>query len=182
MYDPTFSRFSRSPTSDRQTDKPVGFYGPIAPPGPNAPSSECPPNTCHVMSFHVTCHVISCQRCRVVPLRPIWTIMVAAKLDHSRVLATKFHRNRLTLKGRSAGQRHTGRQTWANFKLYLLHQFCSNWVEIFFTIHRRHRRKKMMDQNLEIRILWFLRIFWNFQKGVARSLCGRSGPLWSRPN
>ena len=23
--------------------------------------------------------------------------------------------------------------------------------------------------------------FWNFQKGVARFLCGRSGPLWSRP-
>jgi len=24
--------------------------------------------------------------------------------------------------------------------------------------------------------------FLNFQKGVARSLCSRSGPLWSRPN
>jgi len=32
------------------------------------------------------------------PLRPIWTIMVAAKLDHSRVLVTKFHQNRSTLK------------------------------------------------------------------------------------
>jgi len=52
----------------------------------------------------------------------------------------------------------------------------------FFTIHRRHRCKKMMDQNFEIRILWFFKIFWNFQKGVVRSLCGRSGPLWSRPN
>jgi len=30
--------------TDRHTDKPVGFYGPIAPAGPNAPSSECPPN------------------------------------------------------------------------------------------------------------------------------------------
>jgi len=29
----------------------------------------------------------------------------------------------------------------------------------------------MMDQNFEIQILWFLRIFWNFQKGIARSLC-----------
>jgi len=37
--------------------------------------------------------------------------MVAAKLDQSRVLETKFHQNRLTLKGRSAGQRHTDRQT-----------------------------------------------------------------------
>jgi len=26
------------------TSKPVGFYGPIAPTGPNAPSSECLPN------------------------------------------------------------------------------------------------------------------------------------------
>jgi len=24
--------------------------------------------------------------------------------------------------------------------------------------------------------------FLNFQKGVALYLCGRSGPLWSRPN
>jgi len=37
--------------------------------------------------------------------------MVAAKLDQSRVLETKFRQNRLTLKGRSAGQRHTDRQT-----------------------------------------------------------------------
>ena len=28
--------------ADIHTDKPVGFYGPIAPPVPNAPSSECP--------------------------------------------------------------------------------------------------------------------------------------------
>ena len=47
----------------------------------------------------------------MVPLRPIWTIMVAAKLDQSRVLVTKFRENRLMLKGRSAGQRHTDRQT-----------------------------------------------------------------------
>jgi len=40
----------------------------------------------------------------------------------------------------------------AEFKMYLLRQFCSNRVE-FFTIHRRHRRKKMMDHNFEIRIL-----------------------------
>ena len=51
------------------------------------------------------------KKCRAIPLRPIWTIMVAAKLDHSRVLVTKFHQNWLTLKGRSASQRHTDRQT-----------------------------------------------------------------------
>jgi len=38
------------------------------------------------------------KRHRAVPLRPIWTVMVAAKLDQSRVLVTKFRQNRLTLK------------------------------------------------------------------------------------
>ena len=47
------------------------------------------------------------KRCCAVPLQPIWTIMVAAKLDHSRVLVTKFSQNRPTVKGRSASQRHT---------------------------------------------------------------------------
>jgi len=51
------------------------------------------------------------KRRHAVPLRPMWTIMVAAKLDHSRVFLTKFHQNRSTLNGRSAGQRHTDRQT-----------------------------------------------------------------------
>jgi len=41
---------------------------------------------------------------------------------------------------------------------------------------------KMMDQNFEIRIV----ILENFLKISKRrrmgSLCGRSGPLWSRPN
>jgi len=37
----------------------------------------------------------------------MWTIMVAAKLDHSGVLVTKFRQNRSMLKGRSSGQRHT---------------------------------------------------------------------------
>jgi len=43
----------------------------------------------------------------------MWTIMVAAKVDHSRVFVTKFHQNWSTLKGRSAGERrtHTDRQT-----------------------------------------------------------------------
>jgi len=63
--------------------------------------------------------------------------MVAAKLDQSRVLVTKFHQNRLTLKGRSAGQRYTdtqtnsaenkgpsglqsGQQIWSSFSHYTL--------------------------------------------------------------
>jgi len=138
--------------------------------------------------------------------------MVAAKLDQSRVLMTKFRQNRSTLKGRSAGQRHTHRQTSrlvftarlrpqfrtppvpnarssecprasiaarrraagsirisrrascccssaiagiaiaANFKIYLLRQFCSNRVQFFYNTQET-RTQKMMDQNFEIRIL-----------------------------
>ena len=51
------------------------------------------------------------KRRREVPLQSIWTIMVAAKLDQSGVPVNKFYQNRSTLKGRSAGQRHTDRQT-----------------------------------------------------------------------
>ena len=46
--------------------------------------------------------------------------MVAAKLDQSRVLVTKFRQNRLTLKGRSAGQRHTDRQTHRQTRLKIM--------------------------------------------------------------
>ena len=53
----------------------------------------------------------SSKRRHAVPLRPIWTIMVAAKLDHSRDLVTKFRQNRSTLKGGSASQRQTDTQT-----------------------------------------------------------------------
>jgi len=52
----------------------------------------------------------------------MWTSMVATKLDQSGVLVTKFRQNRLTLKGRSAGQRHTDRQT--QLKIMAL-QFCN---------------------------------------------------------
>jgi len=62
------------------------------------------------------------KRRRAVPLRPIWTIMVAAKVDQSRVLVTKFRQNRLTMKGRSAGagQRHTDRQNHRQTRLKIL--------------------------------------------------------------
>jgi len=57
------------------------------------------------------------ERRRAVSLQPIWSIMVAAKLDQSGVLVTKFHQNRLTFKGRSAGQRHTDTQTHRQTRL-----------------------------------------------------------------
>jgi len=93
------------------------------------------------------------KRRRAVPLRPIWSIMVAAKLDHSRVLV--FRQNQLTLKGRSAGrsagQRHTDTQIEANFKMYLLSVLFES--SRFFYSAQETQTQKRMDQNFEIRIL-----------------------------
>jgi len=52
--------------------------------------------------------------------------MVAARLDQSRVLVTKFRQNQLTLKG-SASQRHTDRQTRLKIRAV---QVC-NWAKNF---------------------------------------------------
>jgi len=54
--------------------------------------------------------------------------MVAAKLDHSRVLVTKFRQNQSTMKGISAGQRQADRQTHRQTQLKIrAHQVC-NWA------------------------------------------------------
>jgi len=71
------------------------------------------------------------KRCRTVPLRPIWTIMVVAKLDQTGVFVTKFRQNRLTLKGRSAGQRHTHRQIHRQTRLKIMAlQVCNRAIYI----------------------------------------------------
>jgi len=50
--------------------------------------------------------------------------MVAAKLDHSRVLVSKFHQNGSTLNGRSAGQRHAQTDRQMQLKIMAL-QVCN---------------------------------------------------------
>ena len=238
--------------TDRQTDKPVGFYGPNAPPGPNAPSSECPPNvmpdseraqipkfrtrstpnlwtrqmstfwtyqfaarlwhtlpaangvaavlrarcSALVLAALSGCRIRTCviaigadfkmyllhqfrsnwvefflqdtgdtdaeddgpefwnsnsvifenflkfsKRRRVVPLRPIWTIMVAAKVDQSGVLVTKFRQNRLTLKGRSAGQTHTHTHTQTDRQDR--HRTDSIGWTVFQTVTQKRMRKAL---------------------------------------
>ena len=60
-----------------------------------------------------------------VPLRPIWTIMVAAKLDRVGSLWPKFHQNRLTLKVEvPVRDTHTDRQTDKRLKIIAL-QVCN---------------------------------------------------------
>jgi len=185
------------------SNKPVGFYGLIAPPGPNAPSSECPSNVCPIPSperaqipnFWV--HSISNLWTR--PMSSFWTYLFAVHICHtlpqmgsSSVLRVR-RRKALVIAASTRWWRRAhsiGRECrvhtcimaiGADFNMYLLRQFCSNLVEFFYNTQET-QMQQMMDKNIEIRILWFLRIFWNFQKGVARSLCGWFGPLWSWPN
>ena len=123
--------------TNNRKHKPVGFYSPIAPPVWNAPEFR----SLDVNFVRMEWNFFPIQETQMQKMmdqnfeiwilwflrifwnfqkgvtQPIWTIMVAAKLDQSRVLVTKFCQNWLTLKGRSAGQRHTvrqplDRQTW----------------------------------------------------------------------
>jgi len=82
--------------------------------------------------------------------------MVAAKLDQSRVLVTKFRQNRFTLKGSlrlnaTIGDDRREVAGMADFKMYLLLQLCSNRVD--FLQYTGDTVKKMMDQNFEIRFM-----------------------------
>ena len=54
----------------------------------------------------------------------------------------------LQLRGRGCRVRTCVMAIGADFKMYLLRQFCSNRVE-FFIIHRRHRRKKWWTRILK---------------------------------
>jgi len=67
----------------------------------------------------------------------------------------------------------------ANFKMYLLRQFCSNRVK-FFLQYTGDTDAKMMDQNFEIRILIFGN-FLKFSKRRPRRLCVRWGSRCPSP-
>ena len=111
----------------RDTDKPVGFYGPIAPPVPNAPSSRiCGQNPRNDADATFLDPHISVVDCRCTAPRRQYT--AAARYDRREV----------------AGM--------ANFKIYLLRQFCSNRVE-FFLQYTGDTEAKKTDQNFEIQIL-----------------------------
>ena len=91
------------------------------------------------------------------------------------VHVTKFRQNRLTLKGRSAGrsasQRHTDRQTGANFKCISSVSFV--WIEsISFAVHRRHKRKNRSTRILKFEFSDLWEFSWNFQIDVTR-------PIWT---
>jgi len=121
----------RDTQTDRETDKPVGFYGPIVPPGPNAPSLECPPNVmpnskfrmCPDPEFPNALHSEFMNTPNVeflnVPLcsTPM-SYLASSKWGHP--LCYGHATVRLCLM--AIGE---------DFKMYLLRQFCSKRVEFF---------------------------------------------------
>jgi len=78
--------------------------------------------------------------------------MVAAKLDNSRVHDCD------QVSSKSDGGVASILAIGADFKMYLLRQFCSNRVD-FLQYTEDIDAKKMMEQNFEIRIMSFLGIF-----------------------
>jgi len=157
--------------ADTRSDKPVGFYSPIAPSGPNAPSSECPPNVVPNCEFR-TCQIPN-FRTRSIPnlwTRPMWsfwTYLFAPRLCHtlpaangsSAVLRLVLAASTRCLRrahsiGRGCRVHTCVMAIGADFKMYLLRHFYSNRVELFYN-RQETQTEKMMDKNFDIRILWF---------------------------
>jgi len=102
--------------ANRQTDKPVGFYGPIVHPVPNAPISRiCGQNPRNdADATFMDPHICVVDR-RCTPPRRQYT--AAARYDRREV------------------------DGMANFKTYLLRQFCSSRVEFFYNTQEIQTQK-----------------------------------------
>jgi len=119
---------------------------------PNVPRSRISEHAPFQIYEHAQCQVFerTClQRAHVIPC---WQQMgLTAVLWACRsVLVLPAKHRRAHSSGRGFHVHTCVMAIGADFKMYLLRQFCWNRVEFFFTILRRHRRKKMMDQNFEI--------------------------------
>ena len=162
LQDIVVDRLNTQATHQQHNDKPVGFYGPIAPPGPNAPSSECPPNvvpnsefrTCPDPEFPNELHSEFMNTPNVEFLNiPLCSAAISYLAGSALMLAAS---TRCWRQAHSTGRRchvHTSVMAiGADFKMYLLRQFCSNRVKFFYNTQETQTRK-MMDQNFEIRLL-----------------------------
>ena len=127
------------PDSQKCINKPVGFYGSIAPPGPNVPSSECPPNvmpnsqfrTCPDPEFpsapfriyeHAQCQVFEVPLCSA-------PMSYLAGSKWGRPLCYGHAAARWCLqRGRGCLVRTCVMAIGADLKMYLLRHFCSNRV------------------------------------------------------
>jgi len=123
--------------------KPVGVYGRIAPPGPNAHSSECPPNVVPNSEFR-TCpdpefpDALHCEFMNTPNVEFLNVPLCSAPMSY--LARSKW--GRPLCRGHAAArwclQRGRGcrvctciAEVGTDFKMYLLRQFCSNQVEFF---------------------------------------------------
>ena len=95
---------------------------------------------------HAKCRVFertSLQRAYVIPCRQQMgsSAMLLARRSALMLAASTRCLHRAHSIGRRCRVHTCVMAIGADFRMYLLRQFCSNRVE-FFTIHRRHRRKK----------------------------------------
>ena len=141
--------------TSKKNDKPVDFYGPIASPGQNAPSSECPPNVVPNSEFR-PCpdtefpNVLHSEFMNTPNVEFLNVPLSSVPMSYSYLASSKWGRplcygHAATCwclqRGRWCRVRTCVTEIGADFKMYLLRQFWWNRVK-FFTIHRRHRRKK----------------------------------------
>ena len=134
----------------RHTDKPVGFYGPIALPVTKAPSSEClqfgmPPSFDRCtpprrrFNQNIPPSVVLLQQCHCRNRH-------RDKLQNLPPPSVLFESSRIFLQ-------YTGNTDAKRWTITLKFEFC-DFLDFFFEIFKK----------------------------ASRSLCGRSGPLWSWPN
>ena len=134
-------------------NKPDGFYGWIAPPGPNAPVWNARRMSCQIPSskraqipnFRMRCILnlwthqcrvferTSLQRAYVIPCRKWGRPLSYGYSNCALVIAASTQcRRRAHSIGRGCRVHTCVMAIGADFKMYLLRQFCSNWVEFFY--------------------------------------------------
>ena len=163
-------------TNNKEVIQQAGwFLRPDCAPGPNAPSSECPPNvvpncefrTCRDPKFLNAIHSEFMNTPNVEFLNvPLCSAPMSylASSKWGRPLCYGHNAARWCLQhGRGCRVCTCVMAIGADFKLYLLRHFCSNRI-IFFSIHRRHRRKKWWTRILKIEFCDFWEFFEIFKK------------------
>jgi len=152
---------------------------------PNVPRSQISERAPFRIYEHAQCRVFerTClQRAYVIPCRQQMGSSAVLRARRSALVLAASTRcsRRASSIGRGCRVHTCVMALGADFKMYLLRQFCSNRVDFLqYTgdTNSKNDGPEFWNSNSVI-----FEIFWNFQKGVARSLCRRSGPLWSRPN
>jgi len=135
---------------------------------PNVPRSRISERAPFWIYEHAQCRVFertSLQRAYVIPCRQQMGSSAVLRARSSELVLAASMRclRRAHSIGRGCRVHTCIMAIRADFKMYLLRQFCSNRVD-FFTIHRTHRRKKRWTRNLKFEFCAFWEFFEIFKK------------------